>query len=169
MNSIVIYGSLTDNGQAVQVAEAIADVLAQRGDVRLVAAEDAAAVELHDDEFLVVGGSTEGHTMPPAVRDFFDLIALEGLWGGTAAVFDTRLGMPRWWPGSAAAAITDRLIRLGAHVIEPEGRFIVAGSPPFLVSGELGRARAWAAALADAAAPVVASKARTGTALVAPR
>lgn len=154
MNSIVIHGSRTGNDQ--KVAEAIADVLARLGDVRLLAAEDATAVEPHAGELLVIGSPTEGHTMTPAVRDCLDRLAAKGLRGVKAAVFDTRQGMPRWLSGTAAPAVAARMRGLGAHLIEPEGRFIVAGRPPALVPGELERARAWAAALADAVAPAIA-------------
>ena len=156
MNSIVIYGTRT--GEDRPIAEEIADVLARLGDVRLLMAGDATAVEPHHGELLVVGSSTEGHTMTPAVRDFLDRLVPKGLWGVRAAVFDTRQGMPRWPTSTAAPAITARLDRLGAHLIEPVGKFIVAGRPAALVPGELERARAWAAALADAAAPASAPK-----------
>jgi flavodoxin len=162
MKSIVIYGSRTGNTR--KIAEAIADVLGQRGEARLVAAEDANAVEPHVGELLVIGGPTERHAVTPAVRDLMDRMRPKGLGGVAAAAFDTRLGMPRWPSGTAATAITRRLTLLGAHVVHPEGRFIVAGRPPVLVTGELERARAWAAALADAAAPVVGGKVAAGSA-----
>lgn len=152
MDCIVIYGSRT--GSTRMVAGAIADVLGRLGDVRLVAAEDATAIEPRSGELLVVGGPTEGHTMTPDVRECLERMAARGLSGVTAAAFDTRLGMPRWPSGVAATAIATRLRQLGARVIEPDGRFIVAGRPPALVPGELDRAMEWAAALAAVAAPV---------------
>ncbi|HXM54357.1 MAG TPA: flavodoxin domain-containing protein [Candidatus Dormibacteraeota bacterium] len=162
MNSIVIYGSRTGNTR--KVASAIADVLAHRGDVLLVAAEDATAIDPQADELLVVGSPTESHTMTPAVREWLEAMGPNGLSGVTATAFDTRLGMPRWPSGTAATAIKRRLVQLGANLVEPEGRFIVAGRPAVLVSGELGRARAWAAELADVAEPAIAAKAAVGCA-----
>lgn len=161
MDSIVIYGSRTGNDR--RVAEAIADVLARLGDVRLLAAECATAIEPHAGELLVIGSPTEGHTMTPAVRECLDRLALKGLWGVRAAAFDTRQGMPRWPSGTAAPAIAARMRRLGAHLIEPEGRFIVAGRPPALVPGETERAREWAASLGVAVAPGIARKVTAGT------
>jgi flavodoxin len=63
MNSIVICGSRFGNTR--KVAEAIAGVLRERGDVRVLAAEEASAVVPHPGDLLVVGGPTEGHTMTP--------------------------------------------------------------------------------------------------------
>jgi flavodoxin len=157
MKSVVVYGSRTGNTR--EVAHAIADVLGRRGTVRLVAAEDATAIEPHVDELLVIGGPTESHTMSPAVRECLESMGLKGLSGVTATAFDTRLGMPRWPSGTAATAIKRRLAQLGASVIEPEGRFIVAGRPATLVPGELERASEWAAELAEAAEPAIAARA----------
>jgi flavodoxin len=151
MACIVICGSRT--GNARMVAGAIADALGRLGDVRLVAAADAAAVQPHAGELLVLGGPTVDHQMTPDVAECLDRMAPGDLTGVTAAAFDTRLGMPRWPSGVAATAIATRLRQLGARVIEPESRFIVAGQPPALVPGELDRAREWAAALAEVAAP----------------
>jgi hypothetical protein len=72
--------------------------------------------------------------------------------GVTAAAFDTRLRWPRWLSGSAAGDIAERLVALGAHVLEPAASFIVTMKPE-LAPGELERAAAWAKALPDLAAP----------------
>jgi len=104
-------------------------------------------------DLLVVGCPTEGHTMTPVVRQYLDAMSASGLRGVAAATFDTRVGWPRWLSGSAAAAIARRLRRLGAHVVDPEGSFLVTRQSPVLLPGELERARAWAGALADAATP----------------
>ncbi|TMC06202.1 MAG: flavodoxin family protein [Chloroflexi bacterium] len=160
MNSIVVYGSRTGNTQ--KVAAAIAGVLRQRGGVRLLPAEDAAAAVPHPGDLLVVGGPTEGHTMTPAVREYLDAAGANGLRGVAAAAFDTRVDWPRWLSGSAAAAIATRLRRLGASVIVPEGSFIVTMKGPALEPGELERAAAWAAALADAATAALAPRATAG-------
>ena len=151
MSSYVIYGSRFGNTQ--RIAEAIADVLRQRGDVLLLPAEEAGAIVPHPGDLLVVGCPTEGHTMTPVVRRYLDAMGAKGLRGVTGAAFDTRVDWPRWLSGSAAVAIARRLLRLGAHLVHPEGSFLVTRQNPALLPGELERARAWAAALAEAATP----------------
>jgi flavodoxin len=154
MTSIVIYGSRFGNTR--KVAEAIAGVLRERGDVRLLPAEEATTVVPRRGDLLVVGGPTEGHTLTPAVRRYLEALNEHGLWGVTAAAFETRVGMPRWLSGSAAHPIARKLCRLGGHVVGPEGSFIVTRQNPALLPGELERVRAWAAALAEAAEPAMA-------------
>jgi flavodoxin len=157
MNSIVIYGSRFGNTQ--RVAEAIAGVLCERGDVRLLPAEEASAVVPHAGDLLVVGGPTEGHTLTPAVRQYLEALRPYGLWGVKAAAFDTRVDWPRWLSGSAAHPIARMLCRLSADMVGPEGSFLVTRQNPALLPGELERARAWAVALAEAAEPATAGRA----------
>jgi hypothetical protein len=89
--------------------------------------------------------------MTPAVRRCLVALGEHGLRGVTGAAFDTRVAWPRWLSGSASHAIARRLTRLGARVIAPEGSFTVTRQSPALLPDELGRARAWAAALVKAA------------------
>lgn len=150
MSIFVIYGSRYGNTQ--KVAEAIADALREHGIVRLLPADEAAAIAPRPGDLLVIGCPTEGHTMTPAVRYYLDGMGPDDLRGVTAAAFDTRLGWPRWLSGSAAAAISRRLGQLGAHVIQPAGSFVVTGKSPVLVPGELKRASEWATMLVHEAA-----------------
>jgi flavodoxin len=53
VNSIVIYGSRLGNTR--KVAEAIAGVLRERGDVRLLPAEEASTVAPRSGDLLLVG------------------------------------------------------------------------------------------------------------------
>jgi flavodoxin len=154
MNSIVIYGSRFGNTQ--RVAEAIAGVLSERGDVRLLPAEKASTVVPHPGDLLVVGGPTEAHTLTPAVGQYLETLNQHGLWGVKAAAFDTRVGWPQWLSGSAAHPIARRLCRLGASMVGPEGSFLVTRQNPALLPGELERAREWAATLAEADEPATA-------------
>jgi flavodoxin len=157
MNSIVIYGSRTGNTR--RIAETIAGVLRQRGEVQLLLAEDAPPTVSRDADLLVVGGPTEGHTMTPAVLRCLDGMGSAGLRGVMAAAFDTRVRWPRWLSGSAAAAIARTLRRHGARVIGPEGSFIVTMRGPALEPGELERATSWAAALAEATSAALGAEA----------
>jgi hypothetical protein len=75
---------------------------------------------------------------------------------GRAAAFETRI----WWsPGSAAKAILKRLAAHGYDALAPAQKFIVEDKYGPLRAGELERASAWGAALAQAmakTAPVMA-------------
>lgn len=147
MRSIVIYASRSGNTR--QLAEVIAGVLASRGAVELLPAEEAPAAFPADTDLIVVGGPTEAHGVTPPIVSFFERLAPRSLEGISAAAFDTRLHLPRLLSGSAASGIARRLRSLGAKVIVPEQSFMVTREP-VLEKGELGRAEAWAQRLADA-------------------
>lgn len=154
MNSIVIYA--TRYGCTRQIAEAIAEELRSHGNVQLLAADDVSTIPLEGIDLVVVGGPTEGHGMTEPVARFLDRVGASALRGKAIAAFDTRYRWPRWLSGSASAAITRRLRRVGARVIEPPESFFVAGgattptpTDPMLEPGEREHARAWARALAD--------------------
>lgn len=147
MNSIVIYGSR--HGNTRTIAEAIAGELRRRGRVQLIPAEKAPSAIPQNTDLVVVGGPTEGHRMTEPIARFFDRIGTGALTGTPAAGFDTRLRWPLWLSGSAGAGITTRLRQSGAQVIAPEMSFFVAGKYPVLEPGEVERATAWAASMAD--------------------
>jgi hypothetical protein len=65
-----------------------------------------------------------------------------------AAAFDTRVNWPRLLSGAAADGIAKRLQTLGARLVVPPESFIVSTKPE-LLPGELERARAWGASLAE--------------------
>lgn len=160
MNSVVIYGSR--HGNTRKIAEAIASGLQSRGTVRLMHAEDAPTVLPERTDLLVVGGPTEAHRMSEPVARFFDRVAQGALSGKAAAGFETRLRWPLWLSGSAGAGITARLHKSGARVISPEASFLVirggatGGKLPVLMPGELERAKAWGASLAEKAEQAIA-------------
>ena len=147
MNSLVVYATRTDNTR--RVAAAIADALRTRGSVELVAAEAAPTALPHGTDLLVVGGPTEGHGMTDAIKRFLDVVDLTAIDGTAVAAFDTRLRWPKLLSGSAAEGIAERLRADGAEVIVPPESFIVTRKPE-LEPGELERAAAWAATVADA-------------------
>ncbi len=147
MNSILIYGSR--HGNTRRIAEAMAGELRRRGAVQLLSAEKAPSVLPKNTNLVVVGGPTEAHRVTEPIAGFFDRIDRGALKGTPAAGFDTRRRWPLWLSGSAGAGITARLRRSGAQVIGPEVSFFVAGKYPVLEPGELERAAAWAASLAD--------------------
>jgi flavodoxin len=147
MNSIVIYGSR--HGNTHKVAEAIASELRRHGSAQLFSVDDAPLVLPRKTNLMVVGSPTEAHRMTLPMVKFFDQLGTGELEGIAAAGFDTRLRWPRWLSGSAGAGITARLRKAGAEVIDSEASFVVAGKYPVLEPGELERATAWAASLAD--------------------
>lgn len=154
MNSIVIYA--TRYGSTEQVAEAIADELQLHGTVQLLSVDDVAALPAAGVDLVVVGGPTEGHGMTEPVARFLDRVGASALCGKAIAAFDTRYRWPSWLSGSASAAITRRLRRVGARVVTPPESFFVAGgadhlssTDPMLETGEIEHARAWADTLAD--------------------
>jgi flavodoxin len=152
MNSVVIYGSR--HGNTRKIAEAIASGLKSRGTVKLLEADDAPSVLPHNTDLVVIGGPTEAHRMTEPMAHFFDRLADGALSARAAAGFDTRLRWPLWLSGSAGAGITARLYKMGARVISPEASFLVnrtaaGGKLPVLVPGELERAKAWGASLAE--------------------
>ena len=155
MKSMVLYGTRYGNTQSI--AEAIASVLQSRGEVRLLAIEQAPLPVPADVELLVIGGPTEVHGVTPQVMTFLDALGANALHGKTAAAFDTRIKGPRWLSGSAALGIAHRLRAVGARMIVPAESFLVHGKDEdtpnaTLEPGELKRAEAWAADVADKAA-----------------
>jgi len=148
VNCVVIYASRS--GNTAKVAEAIAGGLRPRGSIQLLSVDEAQAVFSDGFDLLVVGGPTEAHGMTEPMTRFFDQLASGSLQGKAAAAFDTRLHWPHWLSGSAASGIAERLTESGAHVIAGPESFIVSRKP-LLEPGELERAAAWGASLADKA------------------
>lgn len=147
MNSVVVYASRHGNTQ--QVAEAIADALRARGEVRLFEADDAPSMMPADTDLVVVGGPTEGRSMTEAVTQFFGRLQPDALEGIAGAAFDTRVTWPRMLSGSAADGIVERLKKAGARVVVPPESFMVSMKPK-LQDGELERVPQWAATVAEA-------------------
>ena len=166
MNALVVFESVYGNTRAV--AEAVAEGLGG-ADVRPVAA----AGELSQaPRLLVAGGPTHMHGLTTArsrrmaveaakedgtatletaadeagLRQFLRELPEGG--GTAAAAFDTRLDRSPALTGAAARGIARRLRRRGYDVLEAES-FLVEDSEGPLEEGELERARAWGAGLAE--------------------
>jgi flavorubredoxin len=163
MRAIVVYESHWGNTAAV--ARAIAEGFGPEAQAMSTAEATGAVVTAAD---LIVAGSpllgfalpTEGMlkgiassaandpTPPdlshPGMRMWLDALPPGH---GRAAAFETRI----WWsPGSAAKAILKRLTAHGYVALDPAQKFIVDGKYGPLRAGELARAKAWGAALAQA-------------------
>ena len=167
MNAIVVYESMYGNTRAV--AEAIAEGL---GGARVLAVGDAGN-DLPAVDLTVVGGPTHMHGMSTSLSrrmavegakedgaDTLEPSAAEGpglrSWlrelptskGALAAAFDTRLDKPPAITGVAARGIWRRLRHRGYEVLSSES-FLVQDTEGPLADGELDRARAWGAQLAE--------------------
>ena len=165
MKSIVIYESMYGNTKAI--AEAIAQGMRERGDVRLGSVDEISPDEVQDADLIVAGGPTHAHGL--ARSDAHDAIAkmparhkygavlpgeeslrnwLDRLPDGrqSVATFDTRFDKPRWLTGSAAMRIVRRLERKGYSIIATESFFVEHTDGP-LSKGECERAVEWGRAL----------------------
>lgn len=176
MNAIVVYESVYGNTRAV--AEAIAEGL---GAQALPVQEARASAE--EADLLIVGGPThmhglattqsrkaavagaheDGHTAiephaadEPGLRSW--LRDLPHSQGRHAAAFDTRLDKSPLLTGVAARGIARRLRRRGYELLGSES-FLVEESEGPLEDGELDRARAWGAQLAQMGSDVTAGQA----------
>jgi Flavodoxin len=164
MTALVVYESVYGNTR--EVAEAVAAGL---GDARVVSVQEAIE-HAHKAELLVAGGPTHMHGMTtarsrraaaedrkthalpgvadgPGVRDW--LRDLPQIANAQAAAFDTRVHGSPLLTGSASHGIGRRLQRHGYNVVGTES-FVVTGTEGPLAEGELDRARAWGAELAQA-------------------
>jgi hypothetical protein len=167
MKALVVYESWFGNTRAV--AETIAGVLAQEGEVDVVSVEDVLP-PFDGVDLLVVGAPTHVHGLSSkrsregaveqggegdvgiGVRGWIEALP-DGAGGPRVAVFDTRAHKPVLLVGSAARGIARRLQRRGYALLgEPES-FFVLGTPGPLVEGELQHAAEWAKDLAERMAP----------------
>ncbi|HEX8715112.1 MAG TPA: hypothetical protein VF706_06025 [Solirubrobacteraceae bacterium] len=166
MNAVVVYESVYGNSRAV--AEAIAEGL---GASALPVSE--ALAPATEADLLVVGGPTHMHGMTtersrqmaiaaahedggaavdahagdgPGLRVW--LRELPSVSKRKAACFDTRLDRSPWLTGVAARGIGRRLRGRGYDVLATES-FLVEDAEGPLEDGELDRARAWGAHLAE--------------------
>lgn len=150
MNSMVIYTS--HYGNTRNIAEAIGDELRASGPTQ-VCSIDAAPNPLPDEiDLVVIGGPTESHGLPEALKRYLDRLEPGALHDKAAAVFDTRLNWPHWLSGSASEELAKRLDILGAWMIAPPESFLVRvglrkGTGPALRPGELEHAAEWTQSL----------------------
>ena len=141
MNALVIYD--TQYGNTKQIAQAIADVLGDKAQVRTIPAGEASIVDLNAADFMAVGGPTQGHGATPAIKNLFENIADNTLQGTPAIAFDTRLHWPGWLSGMASNQIAKELQRIGCQLLVPNESFFVSGGEGPLVEDELERAANW--------------------------
>jgi hypothetical protein len=163
MKAVVVYESLWGNTAAV--ARAIAEGIG--GGTPALTTSEATAEALADVDLIVAGAPLLAFNLPndkmrdsigkdpahaqhppdlshPSMRAWLATLPPKQ---GRAAAFETRI----WWsPGSSAAKILKMLAGLGYQPIGKGQRFVVEGTYGPLREGEIERARAWGAELAQA-------------------
>jgi hypothetical protein len=172
MRALVCYESMYGNTR--QVAEAIAAGLRPSITVSVAPVGTVANEDLEGFDLLVVGAPTHAHGLPrassrkeatarasapddpraiepgadaPGVREWLDGLArLETAF----AAFDTRVDMSPIVTGRASKGIAKRMRRMGAVEASPPESFLVLKDDT-LRPGEVDRARAWGAQLAQRA------------------
>jgi flavodoxin len=159
MLTVVIYDS--SFGNTARIAQAIGHGAATLGEVRVLAAGEAAGQAEHAD-LLVVGGPTQRRQMSPGLGAFLEALPRRSLRRVPAASFDTRYRMTAFLTGSAARNAAGRLRRAGCQLIAPpESFFMKKDVPPKgerrrhaledLETGELERAEEWGRSVASVA------------------
>lgn len=155
MNILVLYESQFGNTQ--RLAEVIGKELEARGPVQVTNFAHYEPPVPADVNLLVLGAPTQAHGMTPAMKAFIERLEPK-VAGLPVAIFDTRVKGPMLLWGSAGRAMVPTLTRNGFKLIdEPESFTVSFGKPPELASGEEGRARAWAEAIADRVSSPVAT------------
>ena len=159
MRALIVYESMFGNTR--DVAEAVAEGLAEYVATDVVEVGDAPTEPPADVDLLVVGGPTHvlGLTRPrtradaatkteaplvsrgDGLREWLAALPRAGR-GGRAAAFDTRIDV-RWLPGSAARGVARRLHKRGYRLIAPAQSYYVDDMKGPLTDGELERARDW--------------------------
>jgi flavorubredoxin len=160
MKAIVVYESHWGNTAAV--ARAIAEGIGT--EARALSTAEATGEPLAGVDLIVAGAPLLGFSLPtedmikglgantptppylshPSMRSWLESTPKGN---GRAAAFETRI----WWsPGSAAKTILGKLEAAGYRPAAKAERFIVKGRYGPLRDGELERAKAWGAEIAQA-------------------
>lgn len=162
MRAIVVYESHW--GNTAQVARAIAEGIGP--DALALNTDEASPREVAEADLIVAGAPIMAFGLPsdamianvgkdpkapvpgdvshPSLRHWLETLPSSR---AVAASFETKL---RWSPGGATGAIDERFHRAGYRTIAKGQKFFVSGAYGPLRDGEIERARAWGAELAQA-------------------
>ncbi len=154
--ALVVYDSVFGNTKLV--AKSIANALATRMDVQLLAVGEVEPVHLEGLSLLIVGSPTRQFRATPASMAWIKSIEPNSLNGVGVAAFDTRipeeqlksnkfLNFFSFLIAYAADPISKKLAEKGARIITTPMGFYVADTEGPLVEGELERAAEWAKSL----------------------
>jgi flavodoxin len=146
MNAMVVYDSWYGNTE--EIARAIAGEL---GPARLVRQRALGAADLAGYDLLVIGSPTHAGGMSVGMRAVMLRLAEAAVRGLAVAAFDTRFHQDIEHTGSAAMKVAELLEQKGARPIVPPESFFVGGLTGPLEGDEIGRAKAWAAKVREAA------------------
>lgn len=156
MISLVVYDS--QYGNTRQIAQAIADQLAQSGRSSAIHVDEVQPGDRMGINLLVVGSPTQQLSATAPIKGWLNRLPEGSLKGVRAAAFDTRFTQEKIDEvkvlsffvsifGYGAKPIARRLVKKGANLIaEPKG-FYVADTEGPLLAEELKRAAAWALSL----------------------
>jgi len=149
INALIVYFSKFGNTR--RIAEAVAEVLKQAGDARIVSIDQLAASDFEPADLVVMGCPTHAFNVPAEVHAILGALPPGVLAGKPVAAFDTTV---RAWPLRrlrASPKLLDQLTRLGGRPATPPQTFFVWARNPqktgeinLLREGELERARQWA-------------------------
>ncbi|MFB2580449.1 flavodoxin family protein [Herbiconiux sp. P15] len=184
MRAVVVYESMF--GTTRQIAEAIADGLADCFEVTLVEVDRVTPADFSSADLMVVGGPTHVHgmsrgttraeavawahdpakhvTLEPGApgRGIRDWVSDPGtVVAPLFAAFSTRADIPVIFSGDAATQIDRSLRRLASRRVVHAESF-TAGKGDHLLGEEIVRARGWGSRVGSAAAALTAA-ARAGT------
>jgi flavodoxin len=151
MKSIVLYASRYSNTE--RIAQTIAEVLREAGEVRLIKAEEAKQGELKSVDLLVVGCPVEKHHGYEEVEAFLKKLPTHELSGVTAATFETKYRGIAQLEHTVSGDMAQELRRAGAKQLrgkEWESFYVTKPDGP-LFEGEEERARDWARQLMEQA------------------
>ncbi len=148
MKTLIVYFSKFGNTK--RIAEAVADVMRQAGEARVVSIDRLVASDFEGADIVVVGSPTHGFNVPPAVRSILDAQPAGILAGKSVAAFDTTI---KPWPlrlMRASPKLLRQLQKLGGNPIAGPRTFFVktsktqqSGEVDLLLEGEIEQARQW--------------------------
>lgn len=165
MSALVVFESMFGSTEAV--ARAVAEGVSSRMPVSVVEVGQAPDPAKVDVELLVVGAPTHafglsrqstrdsaaqqvGHPVISGDRGVREWLADASHCSLVAAAFDTHVSTPNL-PGHAGRRAQRRLKSLGCRMVADAESFAVGGTQGPLWPGELDRAKAWGAEVAEAA------------------
>ena len=150
MECLVVYDSMFGNTK--QVAQAVANGLAEAHTVKVVNVGEVKPENLAGVSLLVAGSATQAFGALKPMAAWLDGLPAGSLQGKQVAAFDTRMEVKAAgsWVftllagifGYAAEKIDKKLVAHGGSRVSPPAGFIVNGKEGPLMDGELARAAA---------------------------
>jgi len=148
MQTLVVYFSKFGNTQ--KVAEAIAEKLANNGNVRTISSDELTVDAMQEVDLVVMGSPTHNMNLPKAVQALFDSLPKRMLPGIPVAAFDTSYKMSAILSRfTAAKKLSKKLRKLGGKPIIPPETFHVMEREGPLYEGEIERVQSWATSILE--------------------